>query len=206
MRFWVWVWVEVEVEVQLVERWILAVLRHRSFFSLAELNAAINELLQRLNERLFNKLPGSRRSLFESLDQPALQPLPNEAYVYAEWKKVRVHIDYHVEVDRHYYSVPHTLVGKQLHPHFSAATVELFHRGQRIASHHRSHLQGRHTTCPEHMPEKHRRMGEFSPERFIQWARSPVPPPPNSSQKSYPLDVIPSRATAPVSVCSSTAK
>ena len=81
----------------------------------------------------------------------------------------------HVGVDRHYYSVPHTLVGKQLHARFSAATVEFFHRGQRIASHHRSHLQGRHTTCPEYMPEKHRRMGEFSPERFIQWAEKSGP-------------------------------
>jgi transposase len=126
---------KVEVGVQLVERWILAALRHRVFFSLAELNTAISELLHRLNERPFNKLPGSRRSLFESLDQPALKPLPSDAYLYAEWKKVRVHIDYHVEVDRHYYSVPYTLVGKQLHARFSAATVEVFHRGVRVASH-----------------------------------------------------------------------
>jgi transposase len=166
---------KVEVGVQLVERWILAALRHRVFFSLAELNAAISELLHRLNERPFNKLPGSRRSLFESLDQPALKPLPSDAYLYAEWKKVRVHIDYHVEVDRHYYSVPYTLVGKQLHARFSAATVEVFHRGVRVASHVRSHLKGRHTTSAEHMPEKHRRMGQWSPERFIQWAEKTGP-------------------------------
>jgi transposase len=166
---------KVEVGVQLVERWILATLRNRTFFSLAELNAAIAELLKRLNERPFNKLPGSRHSVFESLDQPALKPLPSEPYVYAQWKKVRVHIDYHIELDRHYYSVPFTLTGKQLHARFSAATVELFHRGARVASHPRSHQSGRHTTCSEHMPEKHRRMGKWSPERFIQWAEKSGP-------------------------------
>ncbi|WP_446033153.1 Mu transposase domain-containing protein, partial [Pseudomonas frederiksbergensis] len=95
---------KVEVGVQVVERWILAVLRNRQFFSLGELNTAIGLLLERLNQRPFKKLPGSRRSAFETLDQPALQPLPEHPYVYAEWKKVRVHIDYHVEVDGHYYS------------------------------------------------------------------------------------------------------
>ena len=103
-----------EVGVQVVERWILAALRYRTFFSLAELNAAIAKLLERLNARPFRKLPGSRRSLFEQLDRPALRPLPTERYVFAEWKKARVNIDYHVEIDRHYYSVPHALVGRQL--------------------------------------------------------------------------------------------
>ena len=166
---------KVEVGVQLVERWILAALRHRTFFSLAELNAAIEPLLKQLNNRPFNKLPGSRRSVFESLERPALKPLPAEPYVYAEWKKVRVHIDYHVEIDRHYYSVPYTLVGKQLHARFSANTVECFHRGARVASHIRSYLPGRHTTLAEHMPEKHRRSAQWSPERFIQWAQKTGP-------------------------------
>jgi transposase len=166
---------KVEVGVQVVERWILAALRHRTFFSLTELNAAIAELLQRLNDRPFKKLPGSRRTLFETLERPALNPLPTEPYLYAEWKKVRVHIDYHVEVDHHYYSVPHPLAGKQLHARFTATTVECFHRGVRVASHLRSHLRARHTTLPEHMPEKHRRMGQWSPERFIQWAEKTGP-------------------------------
>ena len=155
---------------QVVERWILAALRNRTFFSLAELNAAIAKLLERLNNRPFRKLPGSRRELFEQLDRPALRPLPAERYVFAEWKKARVNIDYHVEVDRHYYSVPHALVGRQLDVRLTATTVECLHRGQRVASHVRSPLRGRHTTADEHMPEKHRKMGQWSPERFIRWA------------------------------------
>ena len=145
--------------VQIVQRWILAALRHRTFFSLGELNAAIAKLLERLNARAFRKLPGSRRSLFEQLDRPALRPLPTERYVFAQWKKVRVNIDYPVELERHYYSVPHALVGRQLDARITANTVECLYRGQRVASHVRSALIGRHTTADEHMPEKHRRMG-----------------------------------------------
>ena len=159
-----------EVAVQVVERWILAALRHRTFFSLAELNAAIAKLLERLNARPFRKLPGSRRELFEQLDRPALRPLPAERYVFAQWKKARVNIDYHVEVDHHYYSVPHALVGRQLDVRLTATTVECIYRGQRVASHIRSALRGRHTTADEHMPEKHRKMGQWSPERFVRWA------------------------------------
>ena len=144
-----------EVAVQVVERWILAALRHRTFFSLVELNAAIAELLERLNTRPFRKLPGSRRSQFELLDRPALRPLPDSPYVFAEWKAVRVSMDYHVEVDGHYYSVPHALVRRQLDVRLTARTVECFHRGQRVASHVRSPAKGRHTTAAEHMPEKH---------------------------------------------------
>ena len=155
---------------QVVERWILAALRHRTFFSLAELNAAVAKLLERLNARAFRKLPGSRRSLFEQLDRPALRPLPSQRYVFAEWKKVRVNIDYHVEVDGHYYSVPYALVRRQLEVRTTATTVECIDRGQRVASHVRSSLKGRHTTVAEHMPEKHRRMGQWTPERFIRWA------------------------------------
>jgi len=158
--------------VLLVERWILAALRNRTFFSLAELNAAIAELLVRLNTRPFKKLPGSRRSLFESLEKPLLRPLPAAPYVFAQWKKVRVHIDYHVEFERHYYSVPYTLVRKELQLRYTANTVECFYRGERVASHLRAHLPGRATTVAEHMPEKHRRMGEWSPERFIRWAET----------------------------------
>ncbi len=166
---------KVEAGVLLVERWILAALRNRTFFSLAELNAAIAELLERLNDRSFKKLPGSRRTMFESLEQSTLTPLPHEPYIFAEWKKVRVHIDYHVEVDHHFYSVPFTLRGKQLQARFSANTVECLHLGKRVASHVRSYARGRHTTLPEHMPEKHRQMGQWSPKRFIQWAEKTGP-------------------------------
>ena len=181
------------VGVQVVERWILAALRHRTFFSLAELNAAprfphsgagFAELVQRLNARALHKLPGSRRSLFEQLDRPALRPLPTERYVFAEWKKVRVNIDYHVEVAGHYYSVPHTLARRPLDVRLTAHTVECLYRGRRVASHVRSPLKacprmplsgGRHTTADEHMPEKHRRMGQWTPERFIRWAEKTGP-------------------------------
>ena len=159
-----------EVGVQIVQRWILAALRHRTFFSLGELNAAIARLLDRLNARAFRKLPGSRRSLFEQLDRPALRPLPTERYVFAQWKKVRVNIDYHVEFERHFYSVPHALVRRQLDARITANTVECLYRGQRVASHLRSALKGRHTTADEHMSEKHRRMGRWTPERFTRWA------------------------------------
>jgi transposase len=164
-----------EVGVQVVERWILAVLRHRMFFSLAELNQAIQQLLVRLNERAFKKLPGCRKTLFESLDAPALKPLPVTPYTYAEWKKVRVHIDYHVEAEGHYYSVPYQLTRQQLDARLTANTLECFHKGKRVASHPRSWLKGRHTTLPEHMPESHRRYGDWSPERLIRWAEKSGP-------------------------------
>ncbi|WP_200176922.1 IS21 family transposase [Ectothiorhodospira shaposhnikovii] len=164
-----------ESGVLLVERWILAVLRHRTFFSLGELNAAIAGLLERLNDKPFKKLPGSRRSAFMQIDQPALRALPAEPYVYATWKKVRVHIDYHVEVDGHYYSVPHALVKKQLDARLTERTVELFHKGQRVASHMRSDLKGRHTTVREHMPKSHREYADWTPERLVRWAEKSGP-------------------------------
>ena len=164
-----------EAGVLLVERWILAALRNRLFFSLAELNAAIRELLEKLNARSFKKLPGSRREHFETLDKPALRPLPAAPYVYAEWKKARVHIDYHVEVDRHYYSVPHALIKKQLEIRITQNTIECFHRGNRIASHRRSFQKGRHTTVTAHMPEAHRQAGEWTPERLSNWAAKTGP-------------------------------
>jgi len=166
---------KVEAGVLVVERWILAALRHRSFFSLAELNGVIRELLEKLNTRPFKKLPGCRREHFENLDQPALQPLPAEPYVYAEWKKARVHIDYHVAVDGHYYSVPHALIKKQLDVRITQNTIELFYRGNRVASHRRSWQKGRHTTVSAHMPESHRQAGDWSPERLSNWAAKTGP-------------------------------
>ena len=166
---------KVEAGVQVVERLILASLRHRRFFSLTELNAAIAALLERLNRRPFKKLPGSRREAFERIDQPALRALPATPYVFASWKRVRVHIDYHVEVDGHYYSVPYALVKQPLEVRLTATTVECFHKGQRVASHVRSHLKGRHTTVPEHMPKAHREYAEWTPQRLVRWAEQSGP-------------------------------
>jgi len=159
-----------EVGVQIVERWILAALRNQPFFSLAELNQAIQQLLLKLNQRPFKKLPGSRKDLFLSIDKPALKPLPLTEYDYAEWKIVRVHIDYHVDIEGHYYSAPYTYVKQQLDARVSENTIELFHKSQRIASHLRSWQKGRHTTLATHRPKSHQHYGDWSPERFISWA------------------------------------
>jgi transposase len=156
--------------VLLAERWILAALRHRTFFSLAEANAAIAERLAWLNERSFKKLPGSRQELFETLDRPALRPLPGRRYEYATWKTAKVNIDYHVEVERHWYSVPHQLVGQVCDVRVTAAIVEVLHKGRRVASHRRSTKQGHFTTEPAHMPEAHRRHAEWTPGRIVAWA------------------------------------
>ena len=164
-----------EAGVLLVERWILAVLRKRTFFNLADLNAAIAELLDRLNARRFRKLEGSRRTRFETLDRPALGRLPADRYAFAEWKKARVHIDYHIEVEGHYYSAPYALVHQQLDVRYTALTVEIFHRGQRVASHPRSSKAGAHTTVDAHRPAAHQRYLEWTPERLIRWASSTGP-------------------------------
>ena len=157
------------------ERWILAALRHRTFFSLAEANAAIAERVAWLNARPFRKLPGSRRSLFEELDRPALRPLPAHRYEYATWKTARVNIDYHVEVERHWYSVPYQLVGQRLDIRVTAAIVEVLHRGRRVTSHPRSAKQGSFTTLTAHMPEAHRRHAEWTPGRIVAWAERTGP-------------------------------
>jgi transposase len=161
---------KVEVGVQLVERWILARLRHHTFFSLPELNTAIGTLLVDLNHRPFKKLPGCRHSLFAAVDRPALRPLPATPYEYAEWKLVRVNIDYHVEVEGHYYSVPYALVKQQLEARLSAQVVEIFHKGTRVASHQRSPLKGRHSTVAVHMPKAHQHYAEWTPQRLVLWA------------------------------------
>ncbi len=166
---------KVEVGVQVVQRWILARLRKRRFFSLAELNAAIREFLTWLNDRPFKKLPGSRRRLFEDLERPVLRPLPATRYQFALWKTATVNIDYHVEVDRHYYSVPYQLTREVVDVRLADATVEIFHRGRRVASHLRSSVHGRHTTTDEHMPEAHRRYLEWTPGRIVRWAEETGP-------------------------------
>jgi transposase len=157
---------KVEAGVLVVERWILARLRHQRFASLAALNAAIAALLVDLNGRPMRRLGVSRRQLFEQLDQPALRPLPTEAYVYAEWRLRRVGLDYHVDVEGHYYSAPHRLLRQQVEARITARTVELFHKGERVAVHVRGGLRGRHTTLAEHMPQAHRRHAEWTIERI----------------------------------------
>jgi len=166
---------KVENGVQQVERWVLAPLRDRRFFSLAELNEAIRPLAEQLNARAGPGLPAPRRELFESLDRPALRPLPESSYEVALWKKARVHIDYHVRVEEHFYSVPHRLIQQEVEVRLTRHTVELFHCGQRVASHVRSFRKGGFTTLPEHMPDNHREWGEWSPERLTRWASKTGP-------------------------------
>jgi transposase len=163
---------KVENAVLIAERWIIAALRHRKFHALAELNEAISELLEKLNHRPFRKREGSRASLFAELDRPALQPLPRERYILAYWKTVRASIDYHVEVDRHYYSVPYQLAGQKLEARYTTLTMEIFHGGKRVASHMRGSASYRHTTVSEHMPKSHQAHLEWTPSRLIHWAES----------------------------------
>jgi transposase len=163
---------KVEVGVQIVQRWILAALRKQRFFSLTEANTAIHALLTLLNDKAFKKLPGSRKSAFEALDQPALRPLPSAQYEYALWKRVRVNIDYHVEYEGHYYSVPHALVGRELDLRVTLRVVECLEGNQRVASHPRSTRRGTHTTVAAHMPATHRAHMRWTPGKLLNWAHT----------------------------------
>ena len=163
---------KVEVGVQIAERWIVARLRHETFFSLEALNERIAELLIDLNGRRMRVYGASRRELFDRIDRPALKPLPAEPFAYSEWKTARLNIDYHAEIDHHYYSAPHALVHEQLDARLTAVTVELFHRGERVASHVRSYKRGGHTTVAEHMPKAHQKHMEWTPSRILHWAGS----------------------------------
>lgn len=166
---------KVESGVQVVERWILARLRHRRFFSVAELDAAIAELLPALNHRPFKKLPGSRKEAFDRLDAPYLRPLPDTPFVFAEWRKATVNIDYHVEYDSNYYSVPHALIHQPVELRVTRSTVEVLAKGKRIASHPRSARKGHYATLSEHMPAAHRAHAEWSPGKLLTWAASVGP-------------------------------
>jgi transposase len=157
---------KVEVAVQIATRFIIAKLRNRQFFSLAALNAAIAELVAQINNRTSRHLGASRRALFEEVECSALKPLPTEPYLFAEWKECRVGLDYHVEIDKHYYSVPHQLLREKIWARITARTVEVFHRGQRVAAHVRSSSNRKHTTVREHMPSSHRRYADWTPERL----------------------------------------
>jgi transposase len=161
---------KVESAVLVAERWILAALRNRTFFSLEELNQAIEEKLQEYNLRKFQKLESTRKELFETLDRPALKPLPEKPYEYTEWKKATVNIDYHIEVDHHYYSVPYQLVKEQVEVRFTGTTVEILFKNRRAASHARSYRKGGFTTFKEHMPKAHQQYLEWTPSRIIRWA------------------------------------
>jgi transposase len=162
---------KVEAGVLVAQRWILAVLRHQTFFSLVELNEAIGEQLEILNGREMKKLGASRRELFERLDRPALKPLPRERYEMATWGQPRVNIDYHVEVDGNYYSVAYQLIHEKVETRSTPSAVEIYYKGRRIASHPRLQTPGDFSTLPEHMPRSHREHLEWSPSRLINWAK-----------------------------------
>src|SRR5437870_6081176 len=166
---------KVETGVQIVQRWIVAALRHRKFFSLAELNQAIRELLTKLNQRPFRKRPGCRASLFQELDQPALGPLPRQRYEFHQWCTARANLDYHVELDRHYYSVPYTLTGQLVDLRATMTPVAIFHRGERVASHARSRQAYKAKTHNEHRPKSHQQHLAWPPSRLLHWAQSVGP-------------------------------
>lgn len=166
---------KVESAVLVAQRWILARLRNRTFFTLGALNAAIKELLEELNDRPMRRLGLSRRERFESLDRPALKPLPRHRYELAHWKAVRVNIDYHIELERNCYSVPYQLLGEQLEARYTASVVELYRNDRRITSHRRLPGRGHHSTKPEHMPTAHRAHAQWTPSRLIEWAKKTGP-------------------------------
>ena len=166
---------KVEQGVLLASRWVLAVLRHRDFTSLAELCEAVRPLRERLNDRPMQKVNKSRREVFESIERATLQPLPSTPYELCEWKKVKVNIDYHVEFDDHYYSVHYTHYSKQqrdMEVRATGTTVEILYAGKRIASHVRSFEKYRHTTKPEHRPASHTHHLQWPPSRIIAWGKS----------------------------------
>jgi len=160
-----------EQTVQQVERHILAKLRHHKFFSLGELNKAISPLLDAMNRRPFQKLPGSRYSEFELIEKKALKPLPITRYVFSEWKKIRLGLDYHITLDQHHYSVPYHLVKKEVELRYTKETLEMFYKGKRVAAHRRSDETGGWTTVLEHMPKSHREHAKWNLDAIIRQAK-----------------------------------
>jgi transposase len=163
---------KVEAGVRFAQSYILGRLRHQTFCSLAEANQAIAAVLERINGKVMRRLGVSRRQLFETVEQPALAPLPADDYEFAEWRLARVALDYHIEFDGFFYSVPHSLIREQVDLRATARTIEIFHRGRRVAAHQRRHGGRRHGTNPDHMPSAHRRYADWTPERFRRWGRS----------------------------------
>jgi len=166
---------KVEVSVQIAQRWVLAVLRHQTFFTLADLNAAIRVRVDAINDRPMKVVGVSRRTLFEQIDRPALKSLPSTRYELAEWQLCRPNIDYHVAIDHNFYSVPYPLIDESLEARFTASTVEVFFKGRRVAAHARLTGRGRYATLPEHMPRAHRAHAEWTPSRLIAWAERTGP-------------------------------
>lgn len=165
-----------EVGVQVVQRWILAILRHQTFTSVQEINQFLGPLLDKLNNRIMKHRSASRRELFETIDKPALKPLPSQRFSSPEWKIAKVNIDYHVEFERHYYSVPFTFVGKKIDLKATSLAIEIYYQGERIAMHLRVRgVIGRHSTLPEHMPPAHQAHAEWTPERILGWAADTGP-------------------------------
>ena len=177
----------------LVERWVLANLRHETFFSLASLNARIKQLLRQLNDKPFQKLPGSRHSQYEALDKPVLRPLPVHRYQYVDIKKVRVGVDYHIEYRKHFYSVPHQWVGKQLEVQASSGTVQMYNLDKLITSHPRQYHVG-FTTNPVHMPENHRAHARWTPGRLLNWSAKIGPDTRNMVQQLIDTKAHPEQA------------
>lgn len=163
---------KVEAAVLVAQRWILAVLRNQLFTDLSEMNAAIDQCLEKLNNRKMRHVQKSRNELFEEMDRPALKLLPSTQYQYAQWHDARVNIDYHVTYDFHHYSVPYQLVHELVQVRATGATIEIYHKGKRIAGHVRSYHRGRSTTLKEHMPKSHQAHAEWTPSRVISWAKT----------------------------------
>jgi transposase len=163
---------KVEANVLVAQRWILACLRHKILHTIEDLNEAIRPLLEKLNNRKMRELKKSRTELYLELDKPALMALPTVPYEFAEWKTVKVNINYHIQFDEHFYAVHFSHVHKSLEARATATVVELFLKGERIASHRRSYQKGKYTTPPEYMPESHRAMAKWPPSRMIAWAQS----------------------------------
>ena len=161
---------KVEAGVLLATRWIIAKLRNRKFFTLAELNEAIGECVKALNAKVSRHLGASRTALFNDLERVALKPLPSEPFEFAAWKEVKPSLDYHVEVEKHYYSVPHALIKEKMWARITERTIEVFHNGRRVAAHVRSSSNRKHTTIDDHMPSSHRRYAEWTPERIVRRA------------------------------------
>jgi transposase len=165
---------KIESMVLVAQRWILARLRNHTFFSLAELNAAIGEQLERLNDRPMRKISKSRRELWEQLDRPALKRLPASRFELAHWKRCRINIDYHIDVEHHPYSVPYQLGQQEVEARYTSSVVEIYHNGRRLVSHPRRY-DHQPSTLPEHMPSAHRAHAEWSPSRLIHWAEKTGP-------------------------------
>jgi transposase len=166
---------KVEVGVQIAERWIIMRLRKERFTSLGALNDRIDELVEIINQRPFKKLEGSRASVFAEIDQPALRPLPTTRYDFAVWTKAKVSLDYHLQIDRNFYSVPYHLVGSVLDVRTSANVVEIFFKNRRVASHKRSYAKNIAVTEAAHMPSSHRRHAQWTPSRIVHWAQKTGP-------------------------------